>query len=115
MADGDRRLTAPRGQVSPDQFRWAWTAFVVAATSAPYLLNALSTPAGHRYTWIVPPYPEDSFAYLAWSRQAAHGSLLFKLKYTALPHAPFLFHPFFLLCGWISALCGCDLGVVHWV
>jgi hypothetical protein len=51
---------------------------------------------------------------MAWSRQAAHGSLLFQLKYTALPHSPFLFHPFFLICGWISRLSGCDIGIVHW-
>ena len=95
-------------------FRRAWTAFLVAATSAPYLMNYLGTPAGWRYTWILPPYPEDSFGYMAWSRQAAHGSLLLKLKYTALPHAGFLFHPFFLTSGWLSALSRCDIGVVHW-
>ena len=53
-------------------------------------------------------------AYQAWSQQAAHGSLLFQIKYTALPHAAFLFHPFFLVAGWISALFGCDVGIVLW-
>ena len=95
-------------------FRWGWTAFVVLATSVPYLLNWFSTPAGFHYTWIVPPYPEDSLAYMSWSQQAAHGSLLFQLKYTALPHAAFLFHPFFLVCGRISSLFACDIGMVHW-
>lgn len=96
-------------------FRWGWTAFMVVATSVPYLLNWLSTPAGYHYTWIVPPYFEDSLAYQSWSQQAAHGSLLFQIKYTALPQSPFLFHPFFLVCGWLSALFACDIGVVHWV
>ena len=68
---------------------------IVVATSLPYVVNWFFTPAGHHYTWIMPPYPEDSLAYLAWSQQAAHGSLLFKLKYTALPHTAFLFQPFF--------------------
>jgi hypothetical protein len=63
----------------------------------------------------VPPYPEDSLAYLSWSQQAAHGSLLFQLKYTALPHSAFLFHPFFLICGWLSSLFACDIGIIHWV
>ncbi len=108
-------MDATFGRSGLGAFRLAWTVFVVAATSIPYLLNWLSPPAGSQYTWIMPPYPDDSLAYRAWSEQAAHGSLLFQMKYTALPHAPFLFHPFFLIGGWISALMGCDIGVVLWV
>ena len=48
-------------------FRWGWTALMVLATSLPYLVNFASTPAGYRYTWILPPYPEDSLSYMAWS------------------------------------------------
>jgi len=95
-------------------FRIAWTAFVVVAISAPYVFNWLATPAGYHYTWIVPPYPEDSFGYIAWAQQAAHGAWLFKIKYTALPHEAFLFHPFFLLCGWISAFLSCDIAIIFW-
>jgi hypothetical protein len=96
-------------------FRFAWTAFIVAATSLPYLLNESSEPMGYHYTWILPPFPEDSFGYMAWAQQAAHGAWLFKIKYTALPHSAFLFNPFFLLCGWISALLRLDIGVVFLV
>jgi hypothetical protein len=96
-------------------FRWAWAVFIVVLTSAPYLINWWSTPAGHRFTWILPPYPEDSFGYMAWAQQAAHGAWLFKIKYTALPHAGFLFNPFFLVCGWASALLHLDIGVVFFV
>ncbi len=95
-------------------FRRTWTAFVVVATSAPYVFNWLTTPAGYHYTWIIPPYPEDSFGYMAWAQQAAHGAWLFKIKYTALSHNAFLFHPFFLLCGWISALLSCDIAIIFW-
>jgi hypothetical protein len=95
-------------------FRLTWTAFVIVATSAPYVFNWLTTPVGYHYTWILPPYPEDSFGYMAWTQQAAHGAWLFKIKYTALPHNAFLFHPFFLLCGWISALLSSDIGIVFW-
>jgi hypothetical protein len=108
----------PQGTRQQDKvraFRVAWTLFVVAATSAPYLFNWLTAPAGYHYTWIIPPYPEDSFGYMAWAQQAAHGAWLFKIKYTALPHSPFLFHPFFLLCGWISALLSCDVAIVFWI
>ncbi len=96
-------------------FRWGWTALMVLATSLPYLVNFASTPAGYRYTWILPPYPEDSLSYMAWSQQAARGALLFKIKFTALPQSAFLFHPLFLICGWISRLCNLDIGIVHLV
>jgi len=52
---------------------------------------------------------------MSWAQQAAHGAWLFKIKYTALPHAPFLFHPFFLICGWLSALFSCEIGIVFWL
>jgi hypothetical protein len=101
--------------MSARTFRVGWTVFVVLATTVPYGLNLMAAPNGSHYTWILPPYPEDSLAYRAWSQQAAHGSLLFQLKYTALPHAAFLFQPLFLICGWISALFDCDIGIVHLV
>ena len=94
-------------------FRVGWTLFVVLLTSVPYVVNFLTAPPGTHYTWVVPPYAEDSLAYRSWSQQAAHGSLLFRLKYTALPHAAFLFQPLFLVAGWLSDLCGCDVGIVH--
>lgn len=94
-------------------FRWGWTIFMVAITTIPYLLNFAATPAGYRYTWILPPYPEDSFGYMVWSQQAARGALLFKVKYTALPQKAFLFHPFFLVCGWLSRLIGGNIGITH--
>jgi len=111
---GETAMT-PAPVASLRNFRWALTIFVVLATSVPYLLNWLATPAGFHYTWIVPPYPEDSYAYMAWTQQAAHGNLLFQIKYTALPQNAFLFHPFFLVCGWISALSGCEAGFVLWL
>lgn len=96
-------------------FRLAWMVFLVVLTTIPYLVNWRDTPQGQHYTWILPPYPEDSFAYQAWAQQAANGALLFRDKYTALPHAPFLFHPFFLVSGWIGALTGGEMGVVFLV
>jgi hypothetical protein len=108
------RRSATATMKPPDlaRFRLGWTVFIIAATSVVYLINWWSTPPGYHYTWILPPYPEDSFGYMAWAQQAAHGAWLFKIKYTALPHRPFLFHPLFLICGWASALASCDIGVV---
>ena len=91
-------------------FRLGWMIVILLAASAPYLVDYFSTPAGSHYTWIIPPYPEDAFGYMAWAQQAAHGHLLFQLKFTALPHHPFLFHPFFLVAGWLSRLFGGNVG-----
>src|SRR5205809_8091718 len=96
-------------------FRLAWTAIVVAATSLPYLLNWFATPAGYYYTWIIPPYPEDSFGYMAWAQQPAHGAWLFTIQYTALLHKPSRFHPFFFFSGGMSALFSGSLVVVFLV
>jgi len=96
-------------------FRQTWIAWMVVATSLPYFWNFFARPQGSRYAWILPPFRDDSYGYMAWSQQAAHGALLFKLKFTALPHSPFLFQPFFLLCGWAIRLTGAEPGVVHFV
>jgi hypothetical protein len=96
-------------------FRLGWIVFMVLITSVPYLLNFFFTPAGCHYTWIVPPYPEDSFGYMAWTQQAAQGHFLFQLKFTALPHSAFLFHPFFLLAGWMSWLFTGNVGLTLFV
>ena len=91
-------------------FRFGWTIFLLLATSAPYLVYFYCAPGDSRYTWILPPYPEDAFGYMAWVKQAALGHLLFQLKFTAVPHHAFLFHPFFLMAGWISLLFGGNVG-----
>jgi hypothetical protein len=96
-------------------FRWCWTVFIVIATSVPYLVNWFHTPSGYHYTWILPSDPDDSYAYMAWAQQAARGAWLFKIKYTAIPHGPFLFHPFFLICGWLGALFSCEIGIIFFV
>ena len=81
-------------------------------TTLPYLVAWQQVPAGHVFTWILPPYPEDGLAYQAWVRQALDGHLLFQLKYTAQPHAPFLFQPFFLVAGLLARLTGGSPGLV---
>ena len=114
-SDSNREVPAKGGFTGLHSFRLGWIVFMVLATSVPYLLNFLATPAGCHYTWIVPPYPEDSFGYMAWTQQAAQGHFLFQLKFTALPHSAFLFHPFFLLAGWLSWLFAGNVGLTLFV
>lgn len=91
----------------------AWAVLLAALSAAPYVAAWLYGPAGYRYLWVLPPFWADSFAYQAWSEQAAQGAWLFQLKYTALPHEPFLFHPLFLLLGRAAAWTGWPLGPLH--
>ena len=54
---------------------------MVAGTSLPYLAlwlraDSFSGEPGSVYAWILPPYPEDGLAYLAWVKQAAQGAAL---------------------------------------
>ncbi len=106
---------AKRNCAGLNAFRLGWVVFMLLATSGPYLLNFFATPAGRHYTWIVPPYPEDSLGYLAWPRPAAPGHFLFQLKFTALPHPAFLFHPLFLIAGWLSWLFAGNVGFTLFV
>ncbi len=87
---------------------------MVLATSAPYLIDRSRMPAHHQFTWAPPSDTEDFFGYMSWAEQAARGAWLLKIKYTAIPHSGFLFNPFFLLAGWLSALCSCAPGLVFW-
>lgn len=42
------------------------------------------------------------------------GAILFRIKYTSLPHKAFFFHPLFLISGWLARIFGVDIGIVHW-
>ena len=103
----DRREPAAPGaaQVIGPRSRLLWCAVLLLTTLAPYFACYLQAASAH-FLWILPPYPEDSLAYLAWERQAMNGAWLFSMKYTALPHAPFLFQPFFLLVGLLARIAG---------
>ena len=114
-SDSNQNSPAKGDFAGLNAFRLGWIVFMVLATSAPYLLNFFATPAGCHYTWIVPPYPEDAFGYMAWTRQAAQGHFLFQLKFTALPHSAFLFHPFFLIAGWLSWVFAGNIGFTLFV
>ncbi len=90
-----------------------WPLGWAALTAAPYLAAWLATPPGHRYLWLLPPYAVDSQAYLAWARQSYLGAYLFKLKFTAIAHEPFLIQPFFFAVGRVASWGGWELGVVQ--
>lgn len=97
---------------APRRFRLAWAGFILLLTLLPYAVNACHTPPGQVYTWIIPPYPADAYAYRAWAMQAYNGRWLFSLKFTARPNPAVLFLPFFLAAGKLARLSGADIGLV---
>ena len=105
MADGQEPAASGAAHVIGPGGRLLWCTVLLLTTLAPYFYCRLQVQSAH-FLWILPPYPEDSLAYLAWERQAGSGAWLFSMKYTALPHAPFLFQPFFLLVGLLARITG---------
>lgn len=102
----------PRRAVSRAALVALWVAIVVAVSALPTLaVYCQGLDAGRgAYTWVVPPYPQDGLAYLAWVKQAAEGKLLFHVKYTQLEHSAAVFQPLFLAAGWLEALSGWSSG-----
>jgi len=81
--------------------RWSYSSLLALVSFLPYFIAWARRPSAALYDWLIPPYPEDGLAYLAWVRQAANGALLFKLKYTALRQHAVIFQPLFLIAGWL--------------
>jgi len=76
----------------------------------PYFYALNLSGMSDKYNWLIPPYPEDGLAYMAWVKQAANGYLLFKVKFTAMAQLRVIFQPVFLLAGWLSRLTGWHAG-----
>ena len=98
----------------PRGFVTAWMVTILVVTTLPYLwLRARSgtwAGEGATFLWLLPPYPDDGLAYLAWIRQAEAGDWLFRVKYTQIEHAPALFHPLFLIVGRVASATGMSAG-----
>ncbi|HMG35129.1 MAG TPA: hypothetical protein VKM94_14410 [Blastocatellia bacterium] len=75
-------------------------AVLMAATCLPYLIAALRTPAGYRFTGVLTAY-DDTFTYFAWMRQAADGRLLMCDLYTTEPQSCEFLLPLWIALGWV--------------
>ncbi len=83
----------------------ALAVLLMAATSAPYLVAAVSTQEGETFTGLV-FNATDTNQYLAWIRDGSQLQVLFFNRFTPEPHPALLLKPFFLVLGWLSALTG---------
>lgn len=99
--------------------RWVWL-FVIAAliwSWSLYFVGWLLTPKGYRYFWLVPLYPADCNAHLAWARQAFEGKSRFADTFTTEKHDPktFNFHDWFvgILARWLRIPLHLSMWLVH--
>lgn len=94
-------------QITSQEWRWAvsWSVVVVLLSCVPYLIAALTAPAGWQFAGIlVNPY--DGNSYLAKIRQGMEGSWLFHLTYTPEPHQGAFVYTFYLALGHLGAVLG---------
>jgi hypothetical protein len=101
---------------SMNRREWHWIALVTAAlaiaSSLPYLIAWVATPAGAHFTGLI-FNPQDGNSYIAKMRQGLEGSWSFHLPYTPEPHAGapvFLFH---LSLGHVARWTGLPLIAIY--
>ena len=77
---------------------WGWAALVMALTTVPYVWAWVQTPPGREFCWVLSGR-DDHAVYMAWVRQAAEGSFLFRNLFTTDPQSGHLSNLFFWLLG----------------
>ncbi len=87
--------------------RWHQTGLVIIAlwlaTSAPQIAGWLNQSDAQRYLARIPSNPSDTAAYYSDIEQARQGRWLFANQLTSEPQRPSLFHPLWLVTGWLAA------------
>lgn len=79
---------------------------VVLIASIPYIYGYFTAPQGAFYTGIHTVNMGDTYSYLSWQEQAREGHILFKELYAVESQSAVIFHPLFLIMGWVGWLTG---------
>jgi len=85
------------------------SAALLILAAAPVVDGYLQARPGTEFSGFVGMYHNDYNSYLAWIRQAADGHTLFKILFTAEPHARRFFHPLFWGMGMTTRVTGVPL------
>ena len=93
--------------VAKAEWRWAaiWSGVLVVASTLPYVIAALATPADLFYTGLL-SNPEDGHAYLARMQQGLGGAWLYRLAFTAEPHTGAFLFTYYLFLGHVARWSG---------
>lgn len=92
-------------RLKQDTFAVGIAAGLMLISSLPYIFAAISTPAGHVYTWMLHNI-DDSAVYLSWMKQVAQGQFFQENRFCVEPQKSILFNLWFLVLGLISKVSG---------
>ncbi len=88
--------------------RWRWTLLIVVGmwvvTSLPQVVGVIQQGKYGEFLAPVQSSPADAAAYYSNIEQAKQGRLLFSNQLTSEAQQPSLFHPLWLVTGWMAAL-----------
>lgn len=76
----------------------------VVLSSIPYLFGVVRAGSDYVYLGLYPSGPADTNVYFSFMRQTMEGSVLIENLHTGEPQQPSLFHPLWLILGWIAGL-----------
>ena len=82
-----------------------WGILLALATTLPYLLGYLGSPAGKYFLGFV-LNPADQNTYFMWMTQVASGEVLLRNLYTSIPHDGAMLNLVFLATGWVGRMLG---------
>lgn len=105
---GDASVSPPS---SPWRRRLVVIVVLVVATTLPHLIGWARQTNGNQYLARIPSNPYDSSAYYSNIEQAREGRWLFANQLTSEAQQPSMFHPIWLIGGWIQALINSDAAV----
>ncbi len=84
-----------------------------AVSGLPLLVGWRTTPPDQVYLARVPITASDTAAYYSQIEQARQGQLLFTNQFTSQAQRPTLFHPLWLVTGWLAASLQVDAAVAY--
>lgn len=81
----------------------------------PHLIGFLNQDSNLRFTYIAGGFYQDEFSYFAWVKQAMEGHSLFKILFTTEAHPALIFHPVFLIIGFVQNITKIPLSILWYL
>lgn len=88
---------------------------VLVLTNIPYIVGLATAGKDYRYLGLYPMGPADTNVYFSFMKQAAQGNVFIENLHTSEPQNGSIFHPLWLVLGWIAGLFRLSIPVVFHV
>ena len=89
-----------------------WACVLIGVVAVPIVHGYQVAPEGWSFSGFIGAFHNDYNGYLAWTRQAEEGQLLFRNLFSAEPHGRVFAHPLFWLMGTAAATSGASIMTV---